>query len=728
MKLINPIAVTDSMVTYNSITEPSSRETSLSGWQGEYASGTAYAANDRVVVTGTGGGAATATHKIYISQQGSNTGNDPTTDDGTWWVEEESTDAWKAFDNVVQDQAVDAGFFTFYLEPDQFVNSAALVNADAEVAYLALFKDRASIQRNVLTWTAAFNNAAWLKYACTVTANTTETQAPDGTYTAEKIEATGATAQVYRNTGTMTVSGGLGTFSFYLKKGSASFVRILSNNYVAGSFQLYVDLENGVGTLAKAGYFTFVRAYSIEPIHDDWFRVSIQSPLTHPTPIIYVGIKNNIAEDGTITDSISGDSIYIWGAQVERTEGTEVGDHDEINHVQESEDIPLGVNNLQWVLYDYSAVLSSDSYSGSLFNDFTETTASTRRSAVSLHYTFGSMIHEDDYNFSAVVKKKGRRYVILGYLYNSSHGGLVQFDLDTGTVVYSADSGDVSYVADSATITELESGVFRVSCAFNLTTLMLAGGAFCMLATDSVSVSTHWYNAGDPALYFAGDVNKGVYATQFQASRGADLKPYQYCRGGAVITGGVSTLTNYEEVGSGAPSQTMEYLKKIDLQSIDGISDWYSYFFNAVERYSYESVFNIPPYSGDYTIRFTTSVGSGNAELGKLVLGQYAEIGTSLHGSGWSIDDYSVKTVDTNGRATITSGSFSKRATTDVYVATANFGKTYKTLQEIRSTPCAWIPDENNQESIVFGYYRNFDIVINDTVNSQCMLEIEGLI
>jgi len=78
VKIIRPETITDSIFQSSTVTEAD---------ESEWASGTTYADAALVMVTGTGGGAATATHKIYESQQGSNTGNDPTIDDGTYWVE-----------------------------------------------------------------------------------------------------------------------------------------------------------------------------------------------------------------------------------------------------------------------------------------------------------------------------------------------------------------------------------------------------------------------------------------------------------------------------------------------------------------------------------------------------------------------------------------------------------------------------------------------------------------
>lgn len=55
-----------------------------------YNAGTAYAFGDEVYKDEAG------EHKVYRSAQGSNTGNDPSTDDGTWWVEIGWTNRWKA--------------------------------------------------------------------------------------------------------------------------------------------------------------------------------------------------------------------------------------------------------------------------------------------------------------------------------------------------------------------------------------------------------------------------------------------------------------------------------------------------------------------------------------------------------------------------------------------------------------------------------------------------------
>src|SRR6056297_1405470 len=88
MDIIRPVTVDNTILVSSNVTEDD---------YAEWASGTTYADGDRVIVIGT-------THKVYESLVGSNTGNDPTTDDGTNWLELGATNRWKAFDQKISDQ------------------------------------------------------------------------------------------------------------------------------------------------------------------------------------------------------------------------------------------------------------------------------------------------------------------------------------------------------------------------------------------------------------------------------------------------------------------------------------------------------------------------------------------------------------------------------------------------------------------------------------------------
>lgn len=108
MRVIYPIAMTDAQLDSSNVTEND---------HATWASGTTYAAEDRVIVV--------STHSVYESVQGSNTGNDPTTDDGTWWVRVGATNRWKAFDGYIADQVERSGTITYTFTPSGVVTGIA---------------------------------------------------------------------------------------------------------------------------------------------------------------------------------------------------------------------------------------------------------------------------------------------------------------------------------------------------------------------------------------------------------------------------------------------------------------------------------------------------------------------------------------------------------------------------------------------------------------------------
>jgi len=109
MKLIKPITVTDTQFVTSNVPEDD---------HPVWLVGTTYAALDRVIVAGT-------THKIYESVASSNTGNDPTTDNGTNWTEISATNRWRAFDLVLGDTVTNSATIAYGLLADTPIDGIA---------------------------------------------------------------------------------------------------------------------------------------------------------------------------------------------------------------------------------------------------------------------------------------------------------------------------------------------------------------------------------------------------------------------------------------------------------------------------------------------------------------------------------------------------------------------------------------------------------------------------
>ena len=100
--ILSPMAVTDAELMASNIPEDD---------YPDWSAGETYAQGALVI--------STATHKIYESMQAGNIGNDPTSDDATWWLELRATNRWRAFDNGRESKATRADQITYTIVPTQ---------------------------------------------------------------------------------------------------------------------------------------------------------------------------------------------------------------------------------------------------------------------------------------------------------------------------------------------------------------------------------------------------------------------------------------------------------------------------------------------------------------------------------------------------------------------------------------------------------------------------------
>lgn len=175
------------------------------------------------------------------------------------------------------------------------------------------------------------------------------------------------------------------------------------------------------------------------------------------------------------------------------------------------------------------------------------------------------------------------------------------------------------------------------------------------------------------------------------------------------------------------PVDGIVYDETISLQDNILITDWYSYFFE--EFYTKTDVVfaDLPSY-GTAEIIVTIDAGASTAACGEMVMGRGRTIGVSNFGTSVSIQDYSIKMTDSSGNIVVQERAYSKRADYDVTVETNRIATVQKLLADIRTTPTVFIGEEDKPETIVYGFYKSFNIVISTPSISDCSIEVEGLI
>ena len=185
---------------------------------------------------------------------------------------------------------------------------------------------------------------------------------------------------------------------------------------------------------------------------------------------------------------------------------------------------------------------------------------------------------------------------------------------------------------------------------------------------------------------------------------------------------GVSTTITMTD-----PVEGVVFNETKSLQDNTIIIDWYSYFFESITTRSDVVFLGLPAY-GSATIRIQVDAGASTAAIGEVVIGKQRNLGVTNFGTSVNIRDYSRKETDAFGNTIVETRPFSKRADYDVTVETGAVAAVQKALASIRTTPTVFIGDEDRAETIVYGFYRGFNIIISTPSISDCSIEVEGLI
>lgn len=177
------------------------------------------------------------------------------------------------------------------------------------------------------------------------------------------------------------------------------------------------------------------------------------------------------------------------------------------------------------------------------------------------------------------------------------------------------------------------------------------------------------------------------------------------------------------------PTEGEVYNQTRNLTDVEGVLSWWLYYFQPISEITTVIFSDLPAYyDASITITITGPEG-GSVGCGECVLGPVAELGQAQYGATFGIIDFSKKTTDTvTGLVTIEKGPNAVTADIDVIVDTNEFTTIKKYLESIISTPVVWIPDENRTGTIVYGYFREFDVVIQNFSFTRTILEIEGLV
>lgn len=195
----------------------------------------------------------------------------------------------------------------------------------------------------------------------------------------------------------------------------------------------------------------------------------------------------------------------------------------------------------------------------------------------------------------------------------------------------------------------------------------------------------------------------------------------------ALMLGNV-TETGAIQVTVTDPTDGVVYNQTHSMSAPISASDYYAWFFDPFV-YKTTLVLNDLPAYPNASIRVQAITGvSSVAGIGVLVLGQMRTFGLGVSsGAKVGIQDYSIKTRNAFGDYEITERAFSARASFEMWVPYQEVDALRDFMASIRATPCVYILSSLYASTVVYGFYKDFEISIQYRDYSVFNSQIEGL-
>lgn len=176
------------------------------------------------------------------------------------------------------------------------------------------------------------------------------------------------------------------------------------------------------------------------------------------------------------------------------------------------------------------------------------------------------------------------------------------------------------------------------------------------------------------------------------------------------------------------PVDGVVYDRMFGLYDPHGIDDWWPYFFSDVLRTPTLVVRDLPSYRGAVLSVTLIDGPTQTVALGALVAGVLHTFGRGMHyGAAFGIQDYSRKERDAWGGAHIVERDWAKTARWRCLVPRRQVDVLVQLLTRLRARPALYIGSASFDSAMVYGFYRDFDVVIAYPMESECAIEIEGL-
>ena len=159
--------------------------------------------------------------------------------------------------------------------------------------------------------------------------------------------------------------------------------------------------------------------------------------------------------------------------------------------------------------------------------------------------------------------------------------------------------------------------------------------------------------------------------------------------------------------------------------SANGMWEW---LFKPIGRRETIALLDLPAY-GTASIRIQIeAVAGGIATCSMASVGYLQEIGDACFGTSFGITDFSLKKVDDFGVETVTERGYRDRVQFDVRIKTDDIDNAKRILIGLRAKGAVYVGDVKRQSTIIFGRFRDLQVVIDNLAVCPCALDVGSLL
>lgn len=241
-------------------------------------------------------------------------------------------------------------------------------------------------------------------------------------------------------------------------------------------------------------------------------------------------------------------------------------------------------------------------------------------------------------------------------------------------------------------------------------------------AGNALTDATKWSYVSPTNKYKAVDTSNSTKTAK------ANLMSFVFTPGQALsvvallnLTGGLTARVRMIDGTYGTVYDTTT-----DVSALPSAPAWWSFWFGTRTSRSNLILKNLPTFP-NAAIHIDIT-GTSALAVGVILMGQAQTIGNDInYGARVGIRDFSVIETNAYGDDVLLPRSFAKRGSFTVTIDRTEVDPTQEYLADLRATPCLYIGSECYQATSIFGFYQDFDILIERYSTSECSIEIKGM-